>query len=105
MRRMRVLGAVVLAAAMTLAGCASAGEEPPAEVASEEEQSTPNEDSDAEIDADLWPLTGLPRGGGDASLPVLSAKIDNAPLARPQWVSTAPTSSLRNWLSLESPVT
>jgi len=84
MRRMRGLGAVVLAAAVTLAGCASAGEEPAEELATEEEQGTPDTDSDIEIDADLWPLTGSPRGGGDASLPVLAAKIDNHPLARPQ---------------------
>jgi len=37
-----------------------------------------------ELDADLWPLTGLPRGSGDATLPSLAAKIDNASQARPQ---------------------
>jgi hypothetical protein len=46
MRRMRGLGAVVLAAAVTLAGCASAGEEPAEELATEEEQGASDTDSD-----------------------------------------------------------
>ena len=51
------------------------------------DESEPVESSQSEpieLDADLWPLTGLPRDGGDASLPALGAKIDNASQARPQ---------------------
>jgi Protein of unknown function (DUF3048). len=84
MRNKHGLGAIVLVAALTLAGCVSGAEEQADELATEEDQGVVDSDADIEIDADLWPLTGSPRGGGDASLPVLAAKIDNHPLARPQ---------------------
>ena len=73
----------VLAAGAMLAGCQTGpGDE--AVIIDESESIDSVETETIELDADLWPLTGLARGDADASLPALGAKIDNASQARPQ---------------------
>lgn len=84
---MRLAGKVAslaLGAIFILTSCGQPG------APSEEQDSLPTDETTTDtggsiaLDADLWPLTGQPLGDGDPSLPVLSAKIDNHPLARPQ---------------------
>ncbi len=73
----------VLAVGALLAGCQGGSSDDEAAV-DESDPLGSAETEPIEIDADLWPLTGLPRGDGDASLPALGAKVDNASQARPQ---------------------
>jgi Protein of unknown function (DUF3048). len=84
MRQRRELGALALAGLLALGACAPAADDAADTGVGESEETTPDTGADIEIDADLWPLTGSARGDGDASLPSLAAKIDNAPMARPQ---------------------
>ena len=81
----KLMSTIALAALLGLAGCQSAAE-PALEVdeAAPSSDTTTDSDSGITLDANLWPLTGLPLDGGDPTLPSLAAKIDNHPLARPQ---------------------
>ena len=83
---MRVIRAAtsVLAVTLLLAGCQSGAGSDGGDATDESAPIDNSESPSIEIDADLWPLTGLPLDGGDSSLPSLAAKIDNAPAARPQ---------------------
>ncbi len=81
----KLMSTIALVGLLGLAGCAS-GSEPVLDVdeSAASSESTSEADSGITVDANLWPLTGLPLEGGDPTLPSLAAKIDNHPLARPQ---------------------
>lgn len=70
--------------ALVLTGCQGPVEPAPEQPVEGVTEEGGQESETLPVDGDLWPLTGLPRDGADASAPALSAKIDNHPLARPQ---------------------
>ncbi len=79
--RTRSLFTLVALAAVVLAGCAS--DEPAAGGAAGSGGAAVDE-SGAVIDNSIAPLTGVDIQPGSLAQPALSAKIDNAPMARPQ---------------------
>lgn len=83
MRAIRTVTSVLAVTAL-LAGCQSGMGSDSGETAEDSAPVDTSESPSIEVDADLWPLTGLPLDGGDSSIPALAAKIDNASMARPQ---------------------
>lgn len=84
MRRFSGVFAALTVTLLALAGCQSADVDTEAGADGVSDESTTDTGGAITQDTSLWPLTGTPLEGGDPSTPVLSAKIDNHPLARPQ---------------------
>jgi len=81
--RIRSLFALATVAALALAGCSSADPSTPGGSTPGGSPAAPGE---AIVDnATVAALTGKPIEAGSLAHPALSAKIDNAPQARPQW--------------------
>lgn len=76
--------ASIVAVTSLLVGCQTGGGAGQDGGVDESEPTDTAQTEDIELAADLWPLTGLPRDGEEASHPALGAKIDNASAARPQ---------------------
>lgn len=84
MRKVSSWLALGVASVIALVGCAPSEEPPGGEGGEVSEEGTTDTGGAITQDANLWPLTGKPLDGGDATLPSLAAKVDNHPLARPQ---------------------
>lgn len=74
----------MFALAALVAGCQTGADSESTEGGDESTLLETSESPAIDVDATLWPLTGLPLDDGDSSLPALAAKVDNAPQARPQ---------------------